>query len=550
MGRLGRRPWPLSAKFTILIVVVSVASFGLYAAWVGQAEREAIETRALSEARVLSHEMAAVWDYVNDNQSKINYNSDGTYDFKGIYCTLTGKDIAARFMEGMDFGIRYARENPRTGTDAPDGFEQAAISAFERSDADEFWRVEEVQGRQSFRYASVLRAEGVCLSCHGEPAGEFDELGFIKEGYREGDVAGVASITIPLGVYESDSAARRLRDTLFFLGLMTVVILLSLVVLRRWVVRPVGQLNQAAAALAQGDLTYPVAQQRGSRELAELSAEFGAMAAELDASYSHLEEEVAQRTRDLACANERLQQDNRFKDNVLSVVSHELKTPLATMGARLDIWQRRAQNESEETKRLVADVRKSAEELLATVQNTVDMARFDEGRFTLNREEADMVDVVAGVLGQLEPLAQERGVTLSSQISEDVPVVEADCDVLGKVLVNLVGNGIKFAGAGGSVNVAVGTPQPGWVQLRVEDTGCGIAPEHLEHVFERFYQVDQSASREQGGSGLGLALVKVFAEALGGWVQAESELGLGSAFTFTFPAQAVQDGGEAEEVRR
>lgn len=116
-----RRRGGLTAAFIVLISVVVGGVLLIYLAWSIGGHRSAAQSKALAEAQVLNAEMGAIWDYINAQQDRINYNSDGRYDFKGVYCTIAAKNVAKRFMQRTDYVIRYVRENPRSGTDVPDG---------------------------------------------------------------------------------------------------------------------------------------------------------------------------------------------------------------------------------------------------------------------------------------------------------------------------------------------------------------------------------------------------------------------------------------------
>ena len=124
-------PGRLSLKLAALVTVVVVVAAAAYIAWTQWAQNAAVESKVLAEARTLNTEMSAVWDYIDESQQAINVNADGTYDFKGIYCSMAGKAIAQRFTRDSDgYGIRYVRENPRSATDVPDEFERAALRRF------------------------------------------------------------------------------------------------------------------------------------------------------------------------------------------------------------------------------------------------------------------------------------------------------------------------------------------------------------------------------------------------------------------------------------
>ena len=176
-----KRLW---GKLFLLLGMVIVLACAVYSAWSHQLEAAENERRALAEARTLSAQMNASWDYIGSIQDQINY-TDGRFDFKGVYCSLAGKSIARRFTDTTDYTIRYVRENPRSGNDAPDSFEASALASF-ASDSSEQYAMLDYEGVPSFRYVSAIWMEQSCLECHGKPAGEKDITGYLKEGMEKG----------------------------------------------------------------------------------------------------------------------------------------------------------------------------------------------------------------------------------------------------------------------------------------------------------------------------------------------------------------------------
>jgi signal transduction histidine kinase len=147
----------------------------------------------------------------------------------------------------------------------------------------------------------------------------------------------------------------------------------------------------------------------------------------------------------------------------------------------------------------------------------------------------ELAPLVERVVGEVEASRPGRTIQVRSEIPEDLPPVAADRERVHQVLFNLLDNAVRFTPAGGEVTVAA-QRENGSVHISVADTGVGIAPEHLPRLFERFYRVDPARSREDGGTGIGLAIARSVVEAHGGHIRAESQLGRGSTFTFDLPA--------------
>lgn len=470
----------LAMSATAVVMVAAVA----YVAWSQASQNAAVESKVLAEARTLNVEMRAVWNYIDDSQQAINVNSDGTYDFKGIYCSMAGKAIAQRFTRESDgYVIRYVRENPRTATDEPDDFEKSALGRFAEGDATEHFQMDANGERPVFRYASVLPIKRNCLVCHGEPAGTPDETGFLREGMELGDVAGAVSITIPLGAYVQEARADLVGSVAFFCLLAAAIALLLALAIRRWVAVP------------------------------------------------------------LELVNRRLESENEEKSNFLAIMSHELRTPLSSIIAFTDIWEKSARMKDPEEERLVREIKDNSVTLLNMVNNTIDVARLEAGRLEVQIDDVDLVDVVNAVFAVAEPLAIKQGIALSKSVDKDIPIMRSDWEALRKIILNLVSNALKFTSEGGSVSVDARLADDGkTVRIRVSDTGIGIAAADHARVFSKFTQSSSAGASDSGGSGLGLFLVRSLAEKLGGSVVVDSEPGCGSVFDVVVPATSVKMG--------
>ena len=226
---------------------------------------------------------------------------------------------------------------------------------------------------------------------------------------------------------------------------------------------------------------------------------------------------------------------SRVKDEFLATLSHEIRTPLnAVLG-----WTRilKSRNLDPATMQRAIDViDRNAAAQLTLVSDLLDMSRIAVGKLRLETQPVDLEPVALGAMDVIRPAAEAKGVRLVTQLSQ-VPPVSGDADRLSQVIWNLLSNAVKFTEAGGTVTVVL-EPQGGQVVLSVADTGQGIDPKFLPHVFERFTQSDSSASRRHGGLGLGLALVRELVELHGGTVKAASGgAGAGTMFTVVLPAR-------------
>jgi signal transduction histidine kinase len=211
--------------------------------------------------------------------------------------------------------------------------------------------------------------------------------------------------------------------------------------------------------------------------------------------------------------------------------SHELKTPVAAVRALAETLLTALPEDPESGRRFAERIGREAERLDALARDLLDLSRVERG--TLDVEPVDLVGLAKEVAGGYADLAEERRIRLRAELQPQVSV-RGDRAQLGLLLSNLLDNALRYTPARGTVYVRLDTAESRAV-LQVADTGEGIPAGELPRVFERFYRVDKARARQTGGTGLGLAIVRHVAEAHGGTVRVESELGRGSTFTVALP---------------
>ena len=243
-------------------------------------------------------------------------------------------------------------------------------------------------------------------------------------------------------------------------------------------------------------------------------------------------------SRQLQQQNLRLEELDRLKSSFVSVVSHELRTPLTSIKGYAEFLDDGIGGALSSVQRVfVAELVAGSERLERLVDDLLDFARLESGTLSLARSEDDLVLTARIAVKTVQPQASVKAIRLVLELPEAPLLLDYDGRRIEQVLINLMGNAIKFTPACGTVTVRV-VPTPGEVRLEVQDTGIGVDPDKLPRLFEQFYQVDPSSTRQSGGVGLGLAIVKSLVEAHGGRVGAESTLGVGSRFWFTLPGEA------------
>ena len=303
--------------------------------------------------------------------------------------------------------------------------------------------------------------------------------------------------------------------TLFALGLS---VLVSAVMARRFTT-PLRRLTEASRGLAEGDLTRrvpPDEVRAGSSELAELAVQFNAMADRLQESV-----EIIRRDRD------------RSRD-FLADVSHELRTPLAALRTFNELLTEGAADDPDARAEFLESSGQQIERLDWLAQNLLELSKLDSGLVLLDLRPDDLRAAVESAVEQSTSAAERRGVRLSLHLP-DAPIrIRHDPPRVGQIVANLVANAIKFTPRGGSVAVDVaGTPDG--ARIEVTDTGVGIDPVEMPHIFERFYRGSRANEARGSGSGLGLAIVRSIVDMHGGTIEVESRVGAGTRFIVDLP---------------
>ena len=222
------------------------------------------------------------------------------------------------------------------------------------------------------------------------------------------------------------------------------------------------------------------------------------------------------------------------RTQMLADLAHEMRTPIATLGAYLQAIAEGVEHADPPTLDMLRD---QVARLSRLSEDVALVTTAEEGRLTMRRTPIAITKIVAGAAAQALPRCSERGVDLDVHIAPITAnvLVDGDGDRLGQVLTNLLDNALRHTPPGGAVRVIVDRVATG-VRIIVADDGQGIPPEHLEHVFDRFYRVDSARDRAHGGSGVGLSIARAITEAHGGTITVHSDgPGRGAAFTITLP---------------
>jgi PAS domain S-box-containing protein len=225
------------------------------------------------------------------------------------------------------------------------------------------------------------------------------------------------------------------------------------------------------------------------------------------------------------------QQAIRARDDVLSIVSHDLRNPLSVIGMCASAIEDTLRAPNADVSEMVSTIRSSADWMNRLIEDLLDVTRVEAGRLQLDRKPEDLVRVIAEAVTLFEPALTEKSIALREEIPDDLPPASVDAARIVQVLQNLVSNAVKFTSPGGEIAIRAAA-ENGEALIAVRDTGAGIPAEHLPRLFDRFWQATGS---RRGGAGLGLAIAKGIIEAHGGRIWVESEVGRGSTFTFALP---------------
>lgn len=259
--------------------------------------------------------------------------------------------------------------------------------------------------------------------------------------------------------------------------------------------------------------------------------------------------EVESRTKEAIDLKAKAEKANELKSEFLANISHEIRTPMnAILGFSGILSQVDFGAKNNE---YIKGINDSGKNLLNLINDLLDFSKIEAGKVEIENSAFFLKEAILSVNSLFEPICLSKGINLSCEIDKDVPMaICSDSMKIKQILNNLVGNAHKFTSKGGSISISVSSSKKGdfeWITFKVKDSGRGISKENLDKLFQRFSQVDASTTRKFGGTGLGLSICKTYAELLGGTVNVESSAGVGSIFSFSIKAMAVDESEVSKE---
>jgi signal transduction histidine kinase/DNA-binding response OmpR family regulator len=538
----------LETQFKLVLATIFACGMLLSSLLFWQLAQRGAEESITTQAQMLMTTMNSVRDYTSSNIEPLLKNRLPTESrfVSEIVPAFAAREIFEIFRNRPEYrslSYKEATLNPTNIRDIADRFEIDLVKKF-RTQAD----LSQLSGYRSTVYANLfyiarpMRVRASCLQCHGKPqdapksqiAAFGNRNGF---GWKLNEIVAAQTIYVPADTVFERSRQVTLTAMLLFTGIFVTAGIAIARLLKQRVVNPLSRLTQLVEGMSAGNIQLDRLIEfdgsevtrftRRTDEPGELARAFQEMAHEITAREHHLNNTVRVRTAQLAASKEEAEAANRAKSQFLSHMSHELRTPLNAILGFTQLMVRQSDFPQREREYLQT-IDRSGEHLLELINSVLEMSKIEAGKMTLDARDFDLYALLIS-LQQMFDL----------QI-ENPQFIHTDERKLRQVLINLVGNAIKFTDRG-RVRLQVGSTRAGLgtlnLQFAIVDTGVGIAEAELARLFEPFVRASNSKAAE--GTGLGLAIARQFVRLLGGEIVASSQLGMGTRFSFNIEVPAV-----------
>jgi signal transduction histidine kinase len=429
--------------------------------------------------------------------------------------------------------IRLGKEPPKTELSRLSNIQAKLLEAVQTSGGrNEALALNTVNGVQQSDYVRLFRATDSCLGCHN-PQG----------------AAGAFSLNEAVGAafVQSREVGGELGKMKFMNRIWTLMagivgatgaMIAFYWITQRVILRPIRQLRALANNVAEGNLDVRSAITTAD-EYEKLAEAFNHMLDHLQAIQEDLREanhRLDAKIAELSESNLELFKANKLKSEFLANMSHEFRTPLnAILGFAQVLREKPGLLKREKGQRYAENIITSGNRLLTLINDLLDLAKTQAGKMELHVEQASVSQICESAVSSFSLLARKKKIKLSLEVSPTVPLIVTDAGKVQQVLYNFLSNAVKFTPIKGRIDVGASMQDEKTVRIAVTDTGCGIAKEDQDLIFEQFRQADGSLTREAPGSGLGLAISKELAGMLAGSVGLRSEVGAGSTFWLDLP---------------
>lgn len=402
-----------------------------------------------------------------------------------------------------------------------------------------WWQTDTERGKTVYRCFRAVRNTTFCSGCHNDPAKP------IQLQFGAGQLVGIVDVTLPASASASaDKLLWWTRGAFVAGGILAGVLAMVIfaIISHRIILRPVRQLRELADKVTDGDQTARSTVNTGD-ELQRLGESFNEMLSAIQSQHKELK--AANRALDLKLnelgeVNVALYEANRIKTEFLANVSHELRTPLNSIIGFADLLR---ESKDQRTGRYGSNISAASKNLLAMINDMLDLAKIEAGKISVRKDKVSVLDTCQTLLALMTPQADKKSIKLISELADDMPIVVTDGGKLQQILYNLLSNAIKFTPPKGNVTLRTtvkldntsGDEVEGEILFSIEDTGPGISETNQVHIFEKFYQVNPTLTKEVTGTGLGLAISKELAGLLGGKIMLRSSPGTGATFFLHLP---------------
>jgi two-component system, NarL family, sensor histidine kinase BarA len=423
-------------------------------------------------------------------------------------------------------------KTPETSLDRPAA--KAYQFFLEHPASDIAWRKTTTPRDQTvYRCFRAVRIGPACYECHKDNPNQALR-------YTPGQLVALIDLTLPASV-ASVQQLWLARGAILTGGVVagTVAMIVFSIISHRTVLRPVRKLRELADRVAEGDMTVRSDVATGD-ELQRLGESFNDMLQATQIQHEKLRSAHRAVELNLIEMGERnlaLFEANQVKNEFLANISHELRTPLNSIIGFADLL---VDDEDARIARYGTNISTAAKNLLAMINDMLDLAKIEAGKATIRIDTVSVLDTCQTLLTMMQPIADKKNIELIDELDPALPMIETDGGKLQQILYNLLNNAVKFTPPSSKVTLsayATGSDQAPKVAIAVADTGPGLSKADQAHIFEKFYQVDATLTREAAGAGLGLAISHELAGLLGGKLDVKSDPGQGAIFTLTLPLQ-------------